>query len=85
MGRDRRGQDQALARTGGIFQADGEGFSNEDGYHAVWQFSDRVSGPWWMGVLQDDRWVHFEMELGDASQRAAFLRGEVPAGAKLAT
>jgi hypothetical protein len=70
---------------GGIFQADGEGFSNEDGYQVVWQFSDRVSGPWWMGVLKDGAWFHFEMELGDKAQREAFFRGEVPAGAKLAT
>jgi hypothetical protein len=68
---------------GGILQADGEGFSNEDGYQVVWQFSDRVSGPWWMGVLKDGAWVHFEMELGDKAQRDAFFQGDVPAGAKL--
>lgn len=68
---------------GGIFQADGEGFSNEDGYHVVWQFSDHVSGPWWMGVRSDGKWVHFRMELGDKAQREAFFRGEVPAGAPL--
>jgi hypothetical protein len=40
-------------RLGGIFQADQEGFSNEDGYHILWQFSDRVSGDWWMAVRTD--------------------------------
>ena len=35
-----------------IIQADGEGFTNEEGYHIVWQFSDSVSGPWNMGVLK---------------------------------
>ena len=69
---------------GGIFQADDEGFSNEDGYQIVWQFSEGVSGPWWMGLRQGDGWVHFRMELGDRAQREAFLRGEVPSEAKLA-
>ena len=36
-----------------IIQADMEGFTNEDGYHIVWQFSDTVTGPWNMAVLQD--------------------------------
>ena len=71
-------------RSMGIFQADGEGFSNEQGYHILWQFSDSVSGPWWMGVLREGSWVHFEMELGDSQQKQAFLRGEVPTGVRLA-
>ena len=37
-------------RGDAIIQADGEGFTNEEGYHIVWQFSDSVSGPWNMGV-----------------------------------
>jgi hypothetical protein len=61
-----------------IIQADGEGFTNEAGYHVVWQFSDSVSGPWNMGVLQDGVWHHFTMDLGDPDHRAAFLKGEVP-------
>lgn len=69
---------------GGIFQADGEGFSNEDGYHIVWQFSDRVSGPWWMGLLSGGAWVHFEMELSNRVQRDQFLAGQVPQGVKIA-
>jgi len=55
-----------------------EGFTNEDGYQIVWQFSDSVSGPWNMGVLQDGIWHHFEMDLGDPDHRVAFLKGRVP-------
>jgi hypothetical protein len=65
-------------RGDAIIQADAEGFTNEDGYHIVWQFSDSVSGPWNMGVFQDGTWYHFKMDLGDPDHRAAFLNGEVP-------
>jgi hypothetical protein len=65
-------------RGDAIIQADGEGFTNEEGYHIVWQFSDSVSGPWKMGVLQDGVWRHFSMDLGDSDHRAAFLKGAVP-------
>jgi hypothetical protein len=65
-------------RGDAIIQADGEGFTNEEGFHILWQFSDSVSGPWNMGVLQDGTWQHFKMDLGDADHRAAFLAGEVP-------
>jgi hypothetical protein len=61
-----------------ILQADGEGFTNEEGYHIVWQFSDSASGPWNMAVLQDGVWRHFSMDLGDPDHRAAFLDGSVP-------
>lgn len=66
-------------RGDAIIQADGEGFTNEEGFHIVWQFSDSVSGPWNMGVLQDGVWLHFTMDLGDPEHRAAFLEGDVPA------
>jgi hypothetical protein len=66
-------------RGDAIIQADGEGFTNEEGFHIVWQFSDSVSGPWNMGVLQDGTWHHFTMDLGDPDHRDAFLSGEVPA------
>ncbi len=62
-----------------IIQADMEGFTNEEGFQIVWQFSESVSGAWSMGVLKEGTWHHFEMDLGDPDQRAAFLRGEVPA------
>ena len=67
-------------RGDAIIQADYEGFTNEEGCGIVWQFSDSVSGPWNMGVHQDGKWRHFEMDLGNPEHRAAFLRGEVPAG-----
>jgi hypothetical protein len=65
-----------------IIQADREGFTNEDGYHILWQFSDSVSGPWCMGVLQDGHWKHFQMQLGNRKHRDAFRRGEIPTGVK---
>src|SRR5580692_9255874 len=65
-------------RGDAIIQADGEGFTNEEGFHIVWQFSDSVSGPWNMGILQDGTWHHFKMDLGDPDHRAAFMNGEVP-------
>jgi hypothetical protein len=61
-----------------IIQADGEGFTNESGYHILWQFSESVSGPWNMAVLQDGSWLNFQMDLGDPDHREAFLNGEVP-------
>ena len=39
-------------RGDAIIQADNEGFTNEEGFHIVWQFSDSVSGPWNMGVYR---------------------------------
>jgi hypothetical protein len=65
-------------RGSAIQQADGEGFTNEDGYHIVWQFSDSVSGPWNMAVLDEGTWLQFTMDLGDPEHREAFLRGEAP-------
>jgi hypothetical protein len=65
-------------RGDSIMQADLEGFTNEEGFHIVWQFSDTVTGPWNMGVLQEGTWLHFEMDLGDPDHRAAFLAGEMP-------
>src|SRR5262245_24969385 len=67
-----------------ILQADNEGFSNEDGYHILWQFSDAVDGLWWMGVLREGSWQHFQMDLGNREQRSAFLQGNVPGSVKLA-
>lgn len=68
----------------GIIQADYEGFTNEDGYHILWQFAEDVTGDWWMAILDNGRWRTFCMDLGDADHRAAFLRGEVPTGVKTA-
>ena len=69
-----------MTHAGGIIQADNEGFSNEEGYHILWQFGEDVEGSWWMAVLKDGRWIKFEMDLGDPDHRAAFLAGEMPAG-----
>jgi hypothetical protein len=69
--------------AGGIQQADGEGFSNEEGFTILWQFSEDVTGEWNMGVLKNGRWVNFEMDLGNQQHRNAFWNGEMPDGAKV--
>jgi hypothetical protein len=70
-------------RAGGILQADGEGFSNEDGFTILWQFGEGVTGQWNMGILQDGRWLHFEMDLGNGRHREAFKNGKLPDGVRL--
>jgi hypothetical protein len=76
-------KESILTQVGGILQADGEGFSDEEGYHILWQFSNRVKGPWGMGVLKDGAWIHFQMDLGNKKHREAFLRGEMPEGVEM--
>ncbi len=69
-------------KTGGIFQADNEGFSNEQGYYILWQFSDNVTGDWNMAVKNFfGNWTNFTMDLGDHKQREEFWKGNVPKGA----
>jgi hypothetical protein len=63
-----------------ITQADNEGFSNEQGYHILWQFSDKVSGSWWMAILEEGKWWKFQMDLGNEAHRRAFKKGKVPKG-----
>lgn len=66
----------------GIMQADGEGFTNESGYHILWQFHDGVTGEWSMAVRNFfGQWTRFTMDLGDHQQRTEFLNGKVPKGA----
>ncbi len=65
-----------------ILQADGEGFTNDAGFHILWQFNDGVEGPWDMGVLENGSWTYFEMDLGSRKHREAFLDGRVPHGVK---
>jgi hypothetical protein len=66
-------------QVGGILQDDNEGFSNEDGYHILWQFPDTASGDKYCAVLgADGVWQRFRMDLGDHFQRMAFQNGEVP-------
>ena len=68
---------------GGIFQADLEGFSNEQGHHILWQFIKDHTGPWQMAVLDsENRWIAFEMDLGNLEHKNAFLSGRVPDGVK---
>ena len=68
--------------TNGILQADNEGFSNEDGYHILWQFSDTVTGNWNMAVRSFlGGWTNFKMDLGNPVQRQEFWEGKVPKGA----
>jgi hypothetical protein len=77
----RAAMDACQEHAGGISQADGEGFSNEDGFHVLWQFSDSVKGPWWMAVLDDSgRWITYQMDLGNKTHRKAFREGRIPDG-----
>lgn len=67
----------------GILQADEEGFTNEEGYHILWQFPDDADGSWNCAVLNaEGKWENFCMDLADKDQQKAFKEGVVPAGAK---
>jgi hypothetical protein len=71
-------------KIGGIIQADNEGFSNEDGNHILWQFSDNVTGDWNMAVMnKTGHWENFCMDLGNEKQREQFWEGKVPNGVKI--
>ena len=70
--------------AGGIFQADLEGFSNEEGYIILWQFSDDVTGDWWMAVMENGNWQKFKMDLGNMTHRLAFQAGQIPEGVERA-
>lgn len=67
----------------GILQADGEGFSNQEGYTILWQFGETATGMWNVGVLVDGSWRHVGIDLGNEQHRVAFRHGQVPDGAKL--
>lgn len=73
-------KDSIHEQVGGIIQADHEGFTEERGFQILWQFSDSVTGPWWMAVLRDGKWIRFQMDLGNRKHRKAFLAGKVPDG-----
>ena len=67
------------SKTGGILQADNEGFSNEEGYHILWQFPENASGNWNMAVRNFfGKWTNFTMDLGNQKQREEFWKGNVP-------
>jgi hypothetical protein len=71
--------------TKGIGQFDLEGFTNEDGFTIIWQFSDSVEGKRACAVRGFlGKWIPFEMELGDPIQREEFWAGKVPTGARRA-
>ena len=60
-------------------QADHEGFTNEAGFHILWQFADSAEGEWDCAVLDGlDGWKKFTMDLGDKKQRIEFQNGQVP-------
>lgn len=65
--------------TGGFFQADDEGFYNENDDLILWQFPEDVSGKWDMAVL-DARgmWTSFQIELSNKQQVDAFQNGLTP-------
>jgi hypothetical protein len=63
----------------GLLYAEGEGWSNDSG-HLTWEFSENVTGPWWVTLNRDDRWETFQMELGNRGHRRAFRAGTVPRG-----
>jgi hypothetical protein len=65
-------------RSGGLLQHDLEGFSNDEGYHILWQFPDDITGDKYCAVLDNGVWAKFRMDLGDPFQRMAFWAGEVP-------
>lgn len=70
-------------KTVGILQADNEGFSNDEGYHILWQFSDNVSGKWSCAIINSlGEWVNFIMDLGDSKQREEFQNGNIPKNAQ---
>jgi hypothetical protein len=68
----------------GILQADGEGLSNREGHHILWQFSDHVKGAWNMAILDASGfWRSFQMDLSNLEQRKDFMEGRIPKDAKL--
>jgi hypothetical protein len=76
-----RAQAYLWKKFGGILQADGEGFTNREGRHILWQFQGPQAGELDAAVLNDEgRWVDFTLNMADEAQVGAFQRGEVPAG-----
>jgi len=70
-------------KTKGILQADNEGFSNDYGYHILWQFSADVTGEWSCAVYNSaGNWDNFIMGLGDTAQRKEFQNGQILKNAK---
>ncbi len=69
-------QEAVWKEVGGILQSDGEGFTNEAGYHILWQFDNEVEGMYGMAILNDrNEWESFEMDLGSQEHRKLFKSG----------
>ncbi|WP_437524633.1 hypothetical protein WME79_36385 [Sorangium sp. So ce726] len=67
--------------TTGLIYADGEGWSNQDGYQITWEFSESRAheGDWWVAVLGDDgEWQTFCIELSDPDDQRTFREGRAP-------
>ena len=63
----------------GFSQADHEGYTNGEGYHIIWKFSEKVRGKWNMAILNsDEKWMNFTMDLGNRDHRSAFIAGNIP-------
>ncbi len=70
-------------KFGGILQADGEGFTNREGQHVLWQFEGPQTGELEAAVMEDSgQWLPFTMDMADPEQVEAFQRGEIPSHAR---
>lgn len=64
---------------GGIMQADGESYSNDEGYGVTLHFAETAEGTWYLAVLQPDgQWLTGTIQLDNPEQRAAFIAGQLP-------
>lgn len=66
--------------------AEFEGWSNTDGDHITWEFTNRDREPghlWWFGLLLNSRWHRFQMDLADRERAEYFRRGEIPPGVEV--
>ena len=66
-----------------IKYADLEGYSNLEGDHILWQFSDDANGWREMAVLKSGKWIKFEMDLANKNHQSAFQNGKVPGDIKI--
>jgi hypothetical protein len=71
-------RDVIMSRTNGIIQADGEGFSNEEGDHILWQFEDEeIEGELFVAVLDNKgKWQKYEIELSNPTDQKKFKNGK---------
>jgi hypothetical protein len=71
-------RDVIMSRTSGILQADGEGFSNDEGDHILWQFEDdEIEGELFVAVLDNKgKWQKYEIELSNPLDQKKFRNGK---------